>query len=132
MSTEDNKKAARRMIEEPWNAGNLGLLDELCDPSYHMEGMGGLDDLKQLIQEYRRGFPDMRWTAEEAIAEGDTAVVRWRARGAHTGEFESVAPTGKELAITGITIFHFANGKCVDSNFEFSIPSVRQYLLDTQ
>jgi predicted ester cyclase len=132
MSTEDNKKIARRMIEEPWNQGNLDALDEICDPSYRVERIGGIAELKQGIAEFKRGFPDTRWTVEEVIAEGDTVVVRWSLRGTHMGEFEGIAPTGKVLTTTGISIYHFANGKIVDDRFETGWPDMRQYLLGSQ
>ena len=56
MSTEENKKTARRMTEEPWNEGKLDVLDEICDASYHLEGFGGIAVLKQAIAEYRRAL----------------------------------------------------------------------------
>jgi predicted ester cyclase len=63
------------------------------------------------------------------IAERDAVVSRWTWRGTHQGEFEGVAPTGKVLTATGITIFHFAGGKIVGDHFESSIPGLREQLL---
>jgi hypothetical protein len=36
MSTEDNKKVARRMTDEAWNERKPDVLDEICAPSYQL------------------------------------------------------------------------------------------------
>ena len=59
--------------------------------------------------------------AEKILAEGDKVVTRWRMRSTHEGEFRGIAPTGKELDVTSIGIFRFAEeGKVVESwdNFD--------------
>jgi steroid delta-isomerase-like uncharacterized protein len=132
MSTEDNKKVARRMTEEPWNHGNLDALDEVCAPSYRLHGLGGVAELKQAIAAYRRAFPDLQMTIEELIAEGDAVASRWTIRGTHQGEFEGIAPTGKVVTGSGITIFHFADGKIVEDRFESADPDLRQQLLSSE
>ena len=34
MSTEENKAIVRRYLEESWNRGNVGIIDELMAPNY--------------------------------------------------------------------------------------------------
>ena len=50
----------------------------------------------------------------------DKVVSRWTARGTHRGELMGIAPTGKQVAVTGINIERFANGKLVEgwSNYD--------------
>lgn len=50
-------------------------------------------------------------------------------RGTHLGPIEESAPTGKPVATSGISIFHFADGKIVDDFFESSSPPPRTMLL---
>ncbi len=126
MSTEDNKKIARGMTEEPWNEGKLETLDEVCAPTYRLQGQGRVEVLKQEIAAHRRAFPDLHMTIEEMVAEGDTVVSRWSMRGTHQGPFEDIAPTGKPVTASGLSIFHFAGGKIVDDFFESSTPSPRR------
>ena len=45
MSIEENKKAARRFNEEPWNENKLAVLDELTAPAYRLNGSGGIEAL---------------------------------------------------------------------------------------
>jgi predicted ester cyclase len=130
MSVEENKRVARRMTEEPWNQGNVDALDEICDPAYRLNDSDGIAELKQAIREFRSGFPDIKMTIEELIAEGDAVVSRWSVRGTHLGEYQGVAATGKEVRGSGITIFHFRKGKIIEDRFESSTPDLRQTLLD--
>jgi predicted ester cyclase len=129
VSIEENKKAARRFNEEPWNESKFDVLDELTAPSYRLNGSDGIEALKENIPEYRRACPDMRLTVEELVAEGDAVVVRWTLTGTHLGEYDGIAPTNKAIKTTGITIYHFANGKIVDDRYESSGLSLHDQLL---
>jgi steroid delta-isomerase-like uncharacterized protein len=125
VSTEENKAVFRRYVEEVGNEGNLGLADEIFDRYLAHQPDGsvlerGPEDVKRFMGEFRSAFPDFHTTIEDQIAEGDKVVTRWRMRGTHEGEFRGIAPTGKELDITGIGIFRFSEGKVVESwdNFD--------------
>jgi steroid delta-isomerase-like uncharacterized protein len=120
MSAEANKTIARRLIEETFNKGNLAVVDEFCamnyvgyDPALPNPSRGPVE-LKQNINMYRTAFPDAHLTVEEQVAEGDTVVSRWTARGTHKGPLMGIPPTGKQATATGITISHFAGGKVVE------------------
>jgi steroid delta-isomerase-like uncharacterized protein len=116
--SEENKAIARRIFEV-FNSGNLALADELiaADVVDHqaMPGMeAGLAGFKQLISMLRAGFPDLRLTVEDLIAEGDKVVGRSTMSGSHTGEFMGMAPTGKQFTIQAIDVMRFAGGKAVE------------------
>ena len=123
---EENKAIFRRYIEEVWNQTNLEVVDEIFDRyvSHQPDGSvleRGPEDVKRFMGEFRSAFPDLHSTIEDQIAEGDRVVTRWRMRGTHEGEFRGIAPTGKELEVTGIGIFRFSpEGKVVESwdNFD--------------
>ena len=66
---------------------------------------------KKRVTLYRNAFPDIRFTVEDLIAEGETVVARWSCRGTHKGELNGIAPTNKQFHITGVSIARFTNGK---------------------
>jgi steroid delta-isomerase-like uncharacterized protein len=116
MSTEQNKMNNRRVFEEAFNQGNLSAIDEICAPNYiYHDPMGpilGPEGFKHFIMAYRTAFPDLHFTIEDEIAEGDRVVVRWRAHGTQLGELNGIPPTGQQSTVTGITIARAAaNGK---------------------
>ena len=122
---EENKAIARRDFEELWNKGNLDIVDEICaaDGVVHMPGsleIHGLEEYKQFVTMYRNAFPDIHYTIEDGIAQGDKVVLRWTVTGTHKGDLMGVSPTGKQCKGTGITINRFSGGKIQESwnNFD--------------
>jgi predicted ester cyclase len=74
----------------------------------------GIEGAKVAHQMMLAGFPDYQTVIEELIAEGDKVVARITMSGTHTGSFMGIAPTGKHVEFTGISIARIANGKIVD------------------
>jgi steroid delta-isomerase-like uncharacterized protein len=75
-----------------------------------------------------KAFPDYNVTVEDEISQGDKVVTRWTARGTHQGEFLGIAPTGKQVTVTGITISRHNGGKIVESWTEWDTQSLMQQL----
>jgi predicted ester cyclase len=71
----------------------------------------------------------MRLTIEDIIAEGETVIARWSCRGQHKGELNGFAPTGKQVAITGVTIARFAGGKMVEGDIKVAA-SIDGYIVE--
>jgi steroid delta-isomerase-like uncharacterized protein len=118
--SEQNKTAVRRLFDELWNKGNLSVADEIIAPTYlhHDDSTPDLgkgpESEKKRVNLYRTALHDFRLTIEDLLADGETVVARWSCRGVHKGELNGIAPTGKQFAITGVTIARFANGKIVE------------------
>jgi predicted ester cyclase len=67
----------------------------------------------------RLASPDLRVAIEDQITQGEKVVTRWIATGTHSGSaelpgFGFVKPTGKRLAVQGITIHRVVNGAIAD------------------
>ena len=121
MSAEQNKAIARRFIEEVWNNQNLAAVDELYAPNaVEHRDLPPFDLDRESAKQYTAplfsAFPDVHVTIEDMVAEGDTVVTRWIAHGTHQGELMGITPTGKTIAVMGISIGrHDANGQLVES-----------------
>lgn len=121
MSTEQNKTAVRRFYEEVFNQGRYDVLDEICAPDYVSRSPNnppGLpnnrEGLRQLVTIYRNAFPDIHFTIEDIIADGDTVVCRWSSSGTQTGEMLGIPATGKYATTSGTDIERLENGKTVE------------------
>ena len=112
-----------RVIKEVWNQGNLGLLDELCDPNYVLHDgttiIHGIEGFKRYIERDRTAFPDVHFAIEDEVAAGDKVVTRFICRGTHEGFLASIAPTGKRMLVSGMILNRFANGRLVESWINF-------------
>ena len=117
----DNKSIVRRLYEEVWNQRKLAVADELLSASHALQDPNlpgsqvGPELYKQRVAELIRGFPDLRFTIEDTIAEREKFVACWTFCGTHQGEFMGVPATGKKVSVEGVTIHHFKNGKILDS-----------------
>ena len=118
--SEGNKFVIRRSFEELWNKGNLSLADELFAPNYAHHDPStpdvgrGPESEKKRATLYRTAFPDLQLTIEDIIAEGETVMARWSCRGTHKGDLSGIAPTGKQVTISGVSVARFTNGKMVE------------------
>ena len=119
MSTETNKASVRRFYEEVFNKRNRAAIDEFIDPNQVDHDappgtLGGLKGAKQTLTMYLTAFPDLHFTVEDIIAEGDRVVARLAVRGTQQGAFMGIPPTGKQATSTAIDINRFAGGKSVE------------------
>ena len=122
MSTEANKAIARRFLEEVFGQGKLAVADEILAPDHVDHGPGALpgtppgpEGSKMLVTGYRNAFPDIHFTIDEQIAEGDKVVTRWTGHGTHKGELAGIPATGKSATVTGMGVDRIVNGKIVES-----------------
>src|ERR671936_1612701 len=99
---EDAKALSRRLFEEVWNKGNQAAIGELIATSYVRHDpatpeLTGIEGFKQNFTTLRTAFPDIHFTVEDQVAEGDKVANRLSWRGTHKGDYRGVAPTGKQV-----------------------------------
>ena len=125
MSALDNKALIRRVVEA-LNTGPHGTWREAFDALFTTTFMlhdpfappglpAGPQGMKDYVAPYFAAFPDLQFTVEDQIAEGDKVTTRYTGRGTHRGEFLGVPPTGKQASWTGIEIDRIEEDKIVES-----------------
>jgi steroid delta-isomerase-like uncharacterized protein len=131
MSTEENKALVRRGFDT-LNERNWTAFYELIasDMVLHEASttMQGLEAYQQFLLENYTAFPDLQFTVEDLIAEGDRVVARYTGQGTHQGEFMGIPPTGKQVTVTNILITRIANGKAVEQWHNFDALGMLQQL----
>ena len=117
MSSEENKAVARRLFEA-MTRGDLGAVDDLFTPDAVVHDPGrelrGREAIKQGLALLRAGFPDVVYTVEDQIAEGDKVVSRYRGEGTHLGQWRGVPATGRRFSYTGVLILRFEGGQIAE------------------
>jgi steroid delta-isomerase-like uncharacterized protein len=115
--SEHSKAIARRVFEELFTQSQLDAVDELFAADYqdhdpvNEQDTRGPDGVRAEIAVYRAGSSDVCFTVEDQLAEGDSVVTRWIARGTHDGALFGVGPTGNPFEVHGITIHRLAGGR---------------------
>src|ERR1700694_3642656 len=111
MSTEQNKATIRKWVEEGWNKGNLALADEVYtadvlqhDPSSPMPVTNSAA-LKGYVAMFRTAVPDIHFTIDDLLAEGDRVLWRFTSHGTQKGPLGLIPPSGKAATVTGMALF---------------------------
>ena len=123
MTLEANKVLERRYFEEALDHPEIYdelLADEFqVQPIHHAtviadEGSGP-SAFRSFAAWLHSTWSGPSMSVDEIVAEGDCVAARWTFHGTHDrGVFLGVAPSGKEVAYTGITIFRVARGKLAE------------------
>ena len=115
---EQNKQSVRRLFET-FNQGDLDTVDELVGPGYvGAQGERGPEGFKVVVRGLRTAFPDLHYTIDEIVAEGDRVAVRWHWTGTHQGPFRVFPATGRSVSNSGAGIFQVSGGKIVAATLE--------------
>ena len=119
MSVEGNKKSCQRCFDEIWNKGDLSVIPELISSDYvahNRQGdVKGIANFEQGVKNYLSGMPDMHWTIEQMIGEGDFLAIRLRLTGTFTGKIGDNEPTGEKVDGEFVLINRYVDGKCVEA-----------------
>lgn len=120
MDADARQALVRRIADDIWNRGDLEWVERVLAPhaKYHGPhmpgGLGTRDDWKNAISMYLQAFPDSHVVFDELIEAGESIVGRWRATGTHRGPLPNLPPTGKRIAISGISVYHFTGDRIVE------------------
>jgi predicted ester cyclase len=118
-----NKATLRRLIDG-MNTNDVEIIsktiDELVEPNVVVRNplpldVPGAQGLKRVFTTLHRAYPDLHFTIEDLIAEGDKVVVRNSVTGTHQGEYMGIPPTGKAVTYNEIFIARFVNGRVAEA-----------------
>ena len=120
MSTEQNKAIARRIPLEAFEQGRLAVIDEIVAPDVKEHGApppgmpAGREGLKAVVSEMRKGFPDLKFSVDLQVAEGDFVAGYSTVSGTHKGEAFGMPATGKHAEWAETHIVKIVNGKITE------------------
>ncbi|PKB71657.1 MAG: hypothetical protein BZY87_04610 [SAR202 cluster bacterium Io17-Chloro-G6] len=115
-----------RFIEEFKNNANHEIVDELMSPDFvhHLTDPRlpeGREGIKLLGQSIVAGFPDVHASVQELLADGDKVIERTQTNATHTGEFNGIPPTGRQVGWTEIHIYRLEDGKIAEQWSEIDL-----------
>jgi steroid delta-isomerase-like uncharacterized protein len=119
MTVEQNKRVMQTFVDFI-NTANPDVANELIDPgaTFYVPGrpepVTGPAGYLEIVAMMRGGFPDIQWTLEELICEGNNIVARFTMRGTHEGSFFGVPATGNTIAVQALNIYRLSGGKIVE------------------
>ena len=106
-----NKEIVRHLVDEVWGNRNLEVVDELVAKDYvghdptQPEPIQGREGFKKFVGMYQAAFHGRGGHDRRSDRRGRPGRRHaGRGVGTHTGELMGIAPTGKEVTVSGITI----------------------------
>ena len=136
MSTREasNKTIVRRIFEEGFNQNKPAVWDELIGPNYVNHNFPapapGIEGFKMVVGMFLAGFPDLRITLDDVLAEGDRVATRGTFTGTHRGEFNGIPATGKSVKVPYIDIWRIdpERGQAVENWVQMDMIGLLQQL----
>ena len=99
MSVEANGQLIRDFYRDVWHTSGQPPFDRYLAPQ--------LSDYRDVIGNVRASIPDIHWTLDALVAEGDLVAERWTVTGTHR-------ETGERVTGDGMTLFRIRDGKIVE------------------
>jgi steroid delta-isomerase-like uncharacterized protein len=119
-----NKVILGRHFGEVLNQGRLEVIDEIYADGYVLDApvqtdgsvaahgeTRGREGLKRRVVAFRTAFPDIQFTVEDILADGDRVAVQYAFAGTQDGRFGELEPTGRTVRVTGMLIARVTDGR---------------------
>ena len=113
----DAKTIARRYFEDLWNNGDTAVIPQLVAPNAtgHVNGQTIVTSaLAARVRNTYDAYPDLKFSVDDLLADGNKAVVRWTMTGTHRGTLAGVPGSGARVSVTGINIFRVTDGRIAE------------------
>lgn len=115
-----NTEIVRECIEEVINRGNLDAASDYFSEDVVEQvpfpGQGpGVEGIKDVVAGMRAAFPDMHWSVEEQLEDGDKVLTRFEWTGTHHAPFLGVPATGRPVKVWGMIIDRLEDGRITDT-----------------
>jgi steroid delta-isomerase-like uncharacterized protein len=117
MSSSEQNKAVVRECYVAAEKGDRDALEQILQPDFVIhapEDYQGADGLLAMVAPVKSGLPDLKVTIDAQFADGDYVTTRFTARGTHDGDLFGTPPTGRDVAISGITVSRCADGRIAE------------------
>ena len=109
-------KLIEKLFYKGFSGGNMSVLDEVfstdilfVDPMFPE----GLEGIKALVKKNNDTFDDWHFKIHLLLCDDDKATVRWSGQGKHVGSFMGEEPTGRNIELTGISIYQVKENKII-------------------
>lgn len=120
MSNQQNIALVKKLYDELYTKGNIAAAEQLFATDVKLidssapNFRGGLTGLKERETMFKKAFPDKNSKIDDIFSTEDRVVVRWTTTGTHKGSLQNIAPTGKSVKVSGISVYRIVNGKITE------------------
>lgn len=101
---------------DAWNAHDARRVAQYFSEDYVGEDVGlaaalhGPRDVLRQVLFNTLGIPDLKFTLDDLVVQGDAFVISWTMHGTHKGKIMNVPPTGQQIIARGMTLYRVRDG----------------------
>ncbi len=112
---------------ECWNSHDSKRAEALYAPDYEGVDVGqaephrGPQGASQRMANYLHAFPDLSFTQDKVIIEGDHVAMLWTLQGTHEGRLMNIPPTGRKVAVRGVSLLTVKEGKIIRGTYVWDV-----------
>lgn|SRR5574341_1774318 len=121
-------------IHEACNSHDIESILRLCSPEYIGSDLSqatflrGHEDLRAVLGNYWRAFPDLRVKVTRTVVEDNRAAVVWVAEGTHQGPIMNIPPTGRKVEVNGVSIIEVKDGLVVRGQYIWDLAGMLRHM----
>lgn len=116
--TQANLDFYTKLWDDILNGGRLDLIDTHFSPDYSFKSptasLTGIEAAKDHYGGFASAFSDIEFLVHDAFGDGEKLAKHWTFRGTHTGDLIGIAPTGKRVEFSGVTLARVVDGKVLE------------------
>jgi steroid delta-isomerase-like uncharacterized protein len=121
---DDPKQVINRFVQELWNERRLDVADSIFskDCVTHQLRSGvpadavqrGPEAIKEHVAGWIASFPDLQFSIEQMVSEGDPVMTQMQMEGTHQGAWLGIPASGKKMQIRMFTVHRIEQSKIVE------------------
>jgi steroid delta-isomerase-like uncharacterized protein len=137
MAESAKKQVYRRFVEDVINKGNISIIPEIFHPNYvdHSAPPGAptggsvFDQVAAIPKMFRGAFPDVHFTIDDMVEDGDWVATRVTGQAQHLGRpFMGVPPSGRKIAWSSFGFFRIQDGKIIEHYGQPDLMGLREQI----
>jgi predicted ester cyclase len=132
-----NEQILRQFMQQVWNEKDIAAIPQFVHPAYTIHIDTG-DPWEGKTLDHREfeirlhysfdSFPDIHFAIQQAVSDGDYVAITWIMTGTNLGKLGDIPPTNKPIHSTGVTLYHFNNGKVCGHSQVFDRTTIMRQL----
>jgi steroid delta-isomerase-like uncharacterized protein len=132
VTAEANKRTMERFTREFLRTGDKALGAQFISPDILLHFAGqqfrGRDTYLGIVAANQAAFPDLVWTVNHMVADGDTVAIRYTMTGTQRGTFAGVPASNKPVTAESMAFYRLVGGKIVEERAQLDMLSVFQQI----
>lgn len=127
MSAPINTREFTLQLVDAWNAHDEDRVATFYAPTYSGMDIGeaqphwGPDGIRAMYMRYLQAFPDLLFTVESTITEGNRIAFTWTAEGTHLGPLMNIPPSSRPFSIRGVSVLTIEDGHVTDGMYVWDV-----------